>query len=167
MMPASLADQGLSLRTEEVWDDAFLLALYRSTREAEMALFGWSEEQKHLFIAQQFEAQRRHYRQTMAGCSFDVIERRGAPIGRLYVEERESQLHIVDVALIPEERGHGIGTALLQGLIARAAAMNKAVGIFVEHANPAQSLYRRLGFVPLGDHGFYIEMTCPSPEAVS
>ena len=83
------------------------------------------------------------------------------PVGRLYLEERVTQIHITDIVLLPEMRGNGAGTAILEALIAFAHARGKAMGIFVEKFNPALRLYRRLGFVPIGDGEVYIEMDCP------
>lgn len=140
----------------------FLFRVYASTREQELAhAIGWSAEQKLAFLTQQFEAQRRHYRNFIPNCSYQVIERDGVPVGRLYLEERVTQIHITDIVLLPEMRGNGAGTAILEALIAFAHARGKAMGIFVEKFNPALRLYRRLGFVPIGDGEVYIEMDCP------
>ncbi|MDE2595706.1 MAG: GNAT family N-acetyltransferase [Sphingomonadales bacterium] len=158
-IPDPLARAGITLRPELPGDDAFLLALYRSTREHELAIVpDWDEGVKAAFIAQQFAAQRHHYRGTIENCAFDVIERNGTLIGRLYTQERQTQLHIVDIALVAGERGQGLGQALLEGLIAEAGRAGKAVGIFVEGFNPARRLYDRLGFQPIGEQGVYLEM---------
>ena len=53
---------------------------------------------------------------------FDVIEVDGAPAGRLYVDRRPGDLRIVDIALLPEFRGRGVGRRLLTDLQAQAAA---------------------------------------------
>jgi ribosomal protein S18 acetylase RimI-like enzyme len=162
-IPEKLARAGIGLRPEVPSDDAFLLALYRSTREHELAMLPhWDEAAKAAFIAQQFAAQRHHYRGVIENCSFDVIERKGAPIGRLYVQERQTQLHIVDIALMPEERGRGVGQALLESLIREASVAGKATGIFVESYNPARRLYERLGFTPIGEQSVYVEMERPA-----
>jgi GNAT superfamily N-acetyltransferase len=167
-IPEKLAHDGIALRPEMPSDDAFLVALYRSTREVELAMLPhWDEGARAVFIAQQFAAQRRHYRGAFENCSFDVIERKDAPIGRLYVQERETQLHIVDIALVPQERGRGVGQALLESLICEASAARKAVGIFVESYNPARRLYERLGFAPIGEQSVYVEMERPAGVAAS
>lgn len=132
--------------------------LYASTREQELAPVPWSVAQKQAFLANQFHAQRHHYRTQMTGCSFDILECRGVPVGRLYLEPRRSQLYIVDIALLPEWRGNGLGTAILEALQATAAASGKGVGIMVEKFNSALRLYRRLGFADIADHGVYLEM---------
>lgn len=164
-MPAALASQGYALRPERDADLPFLRALYATTRERELALLPWNAEQKNAFVTQQFEAQRLHYRKFFPRTAFDVIEHRGAPVGRLYVDIRDGHVHLIDIALLPQARGRGLGTALLTALqeFARDRAMGLA--LFVETYNPAQRLYRRLGFTPIADHGVQIEMEwLPAPQ---
>lgn len=156
-LPAALLSQGFALRPETEADIAFLMRLYASTRQEELAPVPWSAEQKAAFLAQQFDAQRRHYR-NYTDCAFDVIEHNGEPAGRLYLQAQRSRLHIVDVALLPEWRGRGAGAALLEGLQAAGRACGKGVSTFVEKFNPALRLYRRLGFAEIADHGVYLEM---------
>ena len=157
-LPAALLSQGFALRPETDDDIPFLMRLYASTREEELAPVPWSVDQKQTFLVSQFQAQRYHYRTQIAGCTFDVIEHRGEPAGRLYLEPRLSQLYIVDIALLPAWRGQGFGTAILAALQATAGAIGKGVGIMVEKYNPALRLYRRLGFTDIADHGVYLEM---------
>ena len=157
-LPAALLSQGFALRPETDADLAFLMRLFASTREEELAPVPWSEAEKQAFLAHQFQAQRHHYRTFIAGCAFDVIEQNGEPAGRLYLEVRRTQLHIVDISLLPDWRGRGVGTAILEALQAAGRASGKGVGIFVEKFNPALRLYRRLGFTDIADHGVYLEM---------
>ncbi len=157
-LPAALASQGLHLRPETDDDIPFLQRLYASTRAEELKVVPWSEEQKQAFLVDQFRAQRLHYRQHFKSCAFDVIERCGQPAGRLYLEPRGSRLHVVDITLMPEWRGQGIGTAILRALQESARAQGLRVGIMVEVFNPARRLYDRLGFVETANHGVYLEM---------
>lgn len=157
-LPAALLSQGFALRPETDADIAVLLRIYASTREEELAAVPWTDEQKQAFVAHQFHAQRTHYRKYFADCAFDVIEQRGTPTGRLYLQVRQTQLHIIDVTLLPEWRRRGIGTAILEALQETGRACGKGVGIMVEKFNPALRLYERLGFVPIADHDVYLEM---------
>jgi len=51
------------------------------------------------------------------------------------------------VAVLPEYRGQGVGTALLRALISRASALgHPAVSLSVDQRNPALRLYERPGF---------------------
>jgi ribosomal protein S18 acetylase RimI-like enzyme len=157
-LPAALLSQGFALRSETDADIPFLMRLYASTRERELAPVPWSAEQKQAFLASQFQAQRHHYRSYFSDTAFDVIEQHGAPAGRFYLQVRETQLHVIDIALMPEWRGQGIGTAIMKALQEAACACGKGVGIMVEKFNPALRLYQRLGFVPIADHDVYLEM---------
>lgn len=51
------------------------------------------------------------------------------------------------IATLPEARGAGVGTALLEALLARAQERWPAVALSVREENPAVRLYERLGFV--------------------
>lgn len=136
-------------------DLPLLERVYASTRKAELAQTDWSEEQKTTFLSFQFQAQHQHYRTHYYDAQFFVIERAGAPVGRLYLHWRKDELRIVDIALLPEARGHGLGNALLSALMTRAADEGKSVSIHVEQMNPAMRLYLRLGFEKIDEHGIY------------
>ncbi len=160
---AAGARASVCLRASEPSDRPFLLALYGTTREKELALVPWSAEQKEAFLRMQFEAQDRHYRQEFAAARFDIVERRGSPgkpIGRLYVDRRQDAIHVLDITLVPLERGRGIGTSLLTEILDQARSSGRIVSLYVEAENPAMRLYQRLGFRQVGDEGFYRFMVC-------
>lgn len=157
-MPAALAAQGYALRPERDDDIPFLRALYATTRDRELALLPWTAEQKAGFTDQQFGAQRFHYRKFFPATAFDLIERDGEPVGRIYTDIRVSHIHLIDIALLPPMRGRGLGTALIAALQGFACERAMGVALFVEAYNPAQHLYRRLGFAEIGEPGVQIEM---------
>jgi RimJ/RimL family protein N-acetyltransferase len=157
-LPAALLSQRFALRPETDADLPFLMRLYASTREAELAVTGWSADDKQAFCDSQFHAQRHHYRTYIPNCRFDVLECRDEAVGRLYLETRVTQLNIVDIALLPEWCGKGFGTAILKALMDTAARSGRGVSIFVEKFNPALRLYRRLGFGETRDVGIHLEM---------
>jgi ribosomal protein S18 acetylase RimI-like enzyme len=157
-LPAPLLSQGYALRPETEDDLPFLMRLYASTREAELAVTGWSPEQKQAFVASQFAAQRHHYRTYIPACRFEVLERQGEPVGRLYLDRGETRFHIVDIALLPAWCGQGIGTAILRALMETAERDGRGLSIFVEKFNPALRLYRRLAFTAIRDTEMHLEM---------
>ena len=146
------------LRPARAEDRDFLLRVYGSTREEELRLVDWSVEQKAAFVQQQFEAQDAYYREHYFPATFDVIEVDGTPAGRLYVARWEDEIRIIDIAILPEHRGRGTGTALLRALLAEAAEAGKRLSIHVELNNPARRLYERLGFAPVEERGVYVLM---------
>lgn len=136
----------------------FLLALYASTREDELAQVPWTQEQKAAFVHQQFWAQHRHWHENYADTSWDLIMVDGEPAGRFYVSRWRDDVRVVDISLMPGHRGTGIGTRLFRELFAEADASGRKVSIHVEVYNPARRLYERLGFVQAGDTGVYLLM---------
>ena len=155
-IPPVLSDKGFALRPETEADVPFLRRLYISTRWEELApLAEWTEAQKIAFLDSQFDAQRSYYLSHYASAAFDVLEAQGVPAGRLYLDRQADTLLIVDIALLPEWCGRGIGTALLEAMFAEARLSGKGVTISVEKFNPAQRLYRRLGFREYAESDVY------------
>lgn len=141
---------GLVTRAATDADMPFLCTLYGTTRADELAMTGWPEATKSLFVVQQFSAQHGEYVKRFADMERLVVERDGAAIGRCYVSMTGSTYHLIDIALMPEARARGYGASLLADLMACAAARGKSVTLSVLSDNPALRLYRRLGFAPTG-----------------
>lgn len=148
-------------------DRPFLVALYRSIREPELAHVPWDEATIAAFVEHQFAAQDAHYREHYDGATLDVIEVDGEAAGRLYVHRGERDVRIMDIALSPAFRGRGIGTELLRSLIAEADGSERTLSIHVEANNPARRLYERLGFREAGEHGVYVLMERPYVKTAS
>jgi ribosomal protein S18 acetylase RimI-like enzyme len=144
-----------ALRPETPDDEPFLLAVYAGTRDEELEQVAWTTGQRAAFVRMQFEAQRRCYRERYPRAAFSVIAVGGKDAGRLCVNRDASEIRIVDIALLPAFRGRGIGTRLLEALLAEARARGVPLRIHVEKFNRALGLYRRMGFVPLEDRGVY------------
>lgn len=64
----------------------------------------------------------------------------------------------LSIALLPDYRGQGIGTALLTALLDAADQRFSAVSLSVSHENPAQRLYARFSFTVVGDDGEALTM---------
>ena len=152
---------GVALRPAGDADRETLLRIYASTREQELAVVDWPAEVTQSFLRQQFEAQDHHYRQHYHGTRFDLVLLDGEPVGRFYVARWAAEIRIVDIALLPEARGHGLGTALLARLLAEADAAGLPVTIHVERENRARRLYARLGFRLAEDKGVYLFLERP------
>lgn len=136
-------------------DMPLLNRVYASTREQELRPVPWSDEQKREFLGQQFRAQHIFYQQQFPEADFLVIEYGEDPAGRIYIDRRTDEIRLVDIALLPQWRGSGIGSLLLRELMSEAADRSVPLRIHVEKNNPAMSLYRRLGFQAIEDQGVY------------
>ena len=148
----------LNFRSIQEKDFPFLKKVYRSTRENELSMTDWSEEQKSGFIDFQFNAQHAYYMNVYKDAEFQIIESGSTGIGRLYLWETEHQIRIVDIAILPEHRRKGIGSKILSDLIRQSELSGKKLNIHVEHFNPALRLYERLGFKKTDDTGVYLFM---------
>jgi ribosomal protein S18 acetylase RimI-like enzyme len=148
----------VALRPVEPGDEEFLYMVYASTREEELARTGWDEAQKAAFLRMQFDAQSSYYEEHFRGAEFSVILSDDHPVGRLYVARWQEEIRMVDIALLPEYRGMGIGTRLLNELISESEESGKPLSIHVERFNPALHLYERLGFRVVADKGVYLLM---------
>lgn len=139
-------------------DDGLLRRIYASTRADEMAMVPWSEAEKVAFVNGQFEAQHKYYQKVFPDAEFSIVEKGGEPIGRLYIDRRKDEHRLIDIALLPEHRGKGIGASLMRGVLDEARQAGKRIRIHVEQNNPAMHLYRRLGFEKVEDQGVYFLM---------
>ena len=162
MLPTLLGDDSSSmsihLRVVDVADEDFLFSVYASTRADEMARVDWTAGQQEAFLRMQFRAQTQFYIENYPGAEFQVIMLNGQPIGRLYIHKRENEIRIMDIALLPEFRGQGIGLRLLRDILKQGKNLNLPVTIHVEQFNPALRLYQRMGFRPKEDKGVYLLM---------
>jgi ribosomal protein S18 acetylase RimI-like enzyme len=149
------ARAGLRFRPIAEDDLPFLYQVYASTRIEELAPVPWSDAQKAAFLTMQFRAQHADYQRNFPGADWLVVARAGVPVGRLYVGRGERAHSVIDIAFLPEHRGHGLGTAVMRDLMDEAGQAGKALSIHVEKFNPAMHLYRRLGFRTVEDKGVY------------
>ena len=160
----------IALRPATPDDVPFLFRVYASTRREELAPVPWDDATKAAFLWQQFTAQYAHYRAHYTGTAYDVVLLDGEPVGRLYLARWTREIRVMDIALLPEHRGAGIGGRLLAGVLAEGDATGRRVSIHVERNNPALRLYARLGFRPVADRGVYLFLerdpgAPPDPDA--
>jgi ribosomal protein S18 acetylase RimI-like enzyme len=156
---------GITLRPITAEDMAFLYRVYASTREEELAQVNWDAQQKEAFLRMQFDAQHKHYKESYPKASYHIVLHDGVAIGRLYVDRNENDINIIDIALLPEFKGKGIGKKLLKDVEDEAVKAGKPIRIYVEKFNRALRLYQRLGYGVTGDSGVYLEMMWVPPTA--
>lgn len=155
-----LADgRRVALRPVAPEDEEFLLRVYASTREEELAQVSWDDGQKEAFLRQQSAAQRREYDAHYPDAEYDVILLEGSPVGRIWISRSEAEIHLLDIALFREAQNCGVGTALLRALIEESERTNRKLThtVFILN-NDALRFYQRLGFVVVEDIGAYLIM---------
>ena len=149
----------IQLRPVEEKDTAFIEVVYRTTREIELNYTNWSEHQKDAFISMQSAAQLADYKTKCPDAIFQVIIYNKKDVGRFFTCETENDIHLLDISLLPEFTGKGIGTSLLRRLIQRSNKVQKKISLHVEPSNPALKWYQELGFIHIKDNGrfYYME----------
>ena len=140
-------------------DEAFLFALYASTRRDEMAAWGWGAAQQEMFLRLQYHALQQRHAAERDRSDHQIILRDEVPVGRLLVVRSADEIRLADIALLPEHRGQGIGAALIGGLQDEAASRGLPLRLHVARDNhEAARLYQRLGFIITGDTGSHFKM---------
>jgi ribosomal protein S18 acetylase RimI-like enzyme len=138
--------------------DALLLRLYVCQREQEVRALGWDAEQCRLFLALQWRARNASYAARYPDAVDQIVMSSDLPVGRILTAETPRALHLVDVALLPECRKHGLGSQLLRDLQRACARKAQTIVLYVACDNPARRLYARLGFVVVGEDQMYMRM---------
>ncbi len=144
-------------------DLALVRALFASSREAELAHLPAEGDVRTGFVDLQLRARDQHRDATRPGAVLGIITVDDIAVGQLDLHRNGDAVEVLEVALVPGLRGHGLGTSLLGHLVAGAAAEGSAVRLHVEPVNPARHLYERLGFVVTGTEGRHLAMERPAP----
>src|SRR5260370_30249658 len=148
----------ISRRAVRPDDQEFQFRLYASTRQAEIAMYGWNSAQQEAFLRMQFAAQQNWYGAAYAQATWQIIEIDQMPAGRMIVLRGEDAITLVDISLLVQHRGQGIGGSLVQELLEQAREANLPVRLQVLKTNPAARLYQRLGFIKTGEDEMYLQM---------
>lgn len=111
------------------------------------AVYGWDDVIQRSFFEKGFQPD-----------VIRVIEEDGQMIGMYELQDREDDLYLARMEVAPEWQGRGIGSGLLQEMISYANNCNKPLRLQVFKINPAQNLYRRMGFVDTGETETHIQM---------
>jgi len=137
--PRSTPDFRLRCATSD--DYRFALALYLDGSRQLLERIGRWDENRIVF----------RFRRGFKASESRIIVVAGRDVGWMQVVDGATSLHLRQIHLVPEFRGLGIGSGLIEELLARATALQKAVTLDVMHGNPARALYERLGFVRTGE----------------
>jgi GNAT superfamily N-acetyltransferase len=152
-----LSNNSLTLRPALPEDEAFLYAVYASTRAEEAALLG-DAARIEAFLRMQFDMQTRAYRMQFPRADYSVIMVGDEPVGRFIVWRTDAEIRVIDIALLPEHRGAGYGEILMRRMLAEAEQTGKPLRLQVDRFNRARRLYDRLGFVQTGETGTHFQM---------
>jgi ribosomal protein S18 acetylase RimI-like enzyme len=137
------------LRPANESDREFLYTLHCTTMRLVIEqTWGWDEEW-----------QRRDFDRRFRSYAASVIELEGAAVGGVLLDRTPVGVDIVELQILPEYQGKGIGTSVVRSVIEDAAHEGFPVTLSVVHANGrAKRLYERLGFQVTASEEPFIRM---------
>ncbi len=148
----------ITTRAASKQDDAFLFGLFQAVRLPEFAHAGLAGVQLDLLMNIQYAGQMQTYGAEYPGGD-EIVLLDGEAIGRIWLYRGTAEHHLVDIALMPEYRNRGIGTALLQDAIAGARAAGVRLRCSVAATNPGSlRFHQRLGFLVAGRDELYYDL---------
>ena len=144
----------------------FLFRVFASTRQ-DITFSTIPEQQKQMLMQQQFQAQTLHYAKEFGSADFLIVMQGKAQIGRLTVNRSDDEIRVVDIAILPEWRGKGIGTKIISDLLNEGHVSDKPVRLHAEKAQRVVDFYKRLGFVVVNELEMHFFMECtPSGKLI-
>ena len=126
-----------------------LFALHRVTmRDVIARTWGWDEAW-----------QRAHFDARFDPAHVSIVIAAGRDAGVLWLESRPAEIYVAEIQIAPEMQGRGLGSAVLGGVIAAAAARGACVTLQVLEINEgARRLYERLSFYVTGENDRHVQM---------
>ena len=95
--------------------------------------------------------QRNTFQQHFNPAECQIIAYQGRACGVVSVLERETEVFLKFIEVLPDYQNQGIGTAVIKSILEEAQHSGKPVSLQVLKVNPARSLYERLGFLNTGE----------------
>jgi GNAT superfamily N-acetyltransferase len=126
-----------------------------------LAAWAWDPSIREPLLKMQIQGQRATYRSQFPGAENGIILFEDRAIGRMLVDRGAEFDTLVDIVIVKDKRGAGIGTELLRALCAKADLAHRAIRLQVQSTNRARILYERLGFRTIEDAQVLLEMERP------
>lgn len=140
-------------------DNQFLYEVYASSRMAEVNGWHWDEQQKQQFLQMQYQIQETSYKHNYLNLETEIIIHENKRVGRLLLADLMNKLIIVDLTILPQFQGKGIGTKILLDTQDKAKSQGKNIQLSVNRCNiRAKILYERLEFQEVERTDMYVFM---------
>lgn len=138
---------------EDLWREIF----YDSVRKHFESL-NLPENELSNLLEFQFQSQSIDYQKNYPQASNYIIVYKNEPAGRVISSTEHNDLHIIDMAVLSEFRGQGIGTKIFEDFFEQSRRTKLPIRFYVEKINPAFRLYERLGFKIVADVTSHFQM---------
>jgi len=136
------------LRKATISDFGFIFRVYRTTmKEYIEQIWEWDDG-----------AQRQHYEQSFSADDYKIIQLDNDDIGVVSMLPMDEYDFLARIEIMPDYQNQGIGTAIMQSLIEHAKETKHPIMLRVFKINPAQNLYKRLGFQTMRQDDIHYDM---------
>jgi ribosomal protein S18 acetylase RimI-like enzyme len=143
----------LELRAAATSDREFFWEVHRTALRAVVeATWGWDEA-----------FQRRYFNERFTTTERFVVGVDGVDVGVVHFTAKEDHVFLGSVALLPEHQGRGLGTDLVNMVLAEGRRRSLPVRLQVLKVNRARKLYERLGFEAYGESDTHVLMQRAAP----
>ncbi len=134
----------ITLRPATRADNEFCYQLHKAAMgDYVAAIWGWDEKVQRGFHTRAFKPRR-----------WQIITANGADVGMLSVEYRPDEIYLARIEILPGRQGKGIGTRIINALLAEARGRDQDLVLDVLVVNErARALYQRLGLTEVTPGG--------------
>ena len=143
----------LEKRTATQADYAWLFELKKASMGGYIdEVYGWNDADQEVYFKRDFFPE-----------EITIITIDGVDAGMHVVEKEERGYFLRRIEVHPDFQGRGIGSAVIQDILDRARSEEGRVRLMVFRINPAQQLYKRLGFEIVRETKTHYEMVWSNP----
>ena len=136
----------ISARPQTPADADFIEDLVIAVRENELGYRELPPTERNKLLREQNHLQLAHYLRVYPQAHYSIIEADKKPIGRLYVDQSPTHIHIVELSILPDFQGHGIGKTYVESIMAESIRTKVPITLSVTKDNSALRFYEKLGF---------------------
>ena len=138
----------VAFRAVDDGDDALIRRLFADSRAADFAHLPGTDAAVQAIVDLQFRAHSLMLATQFPDAMHEVITAGGIAVGRIVTASVPGGIRVVDIALLAEHQGRGLGSAALSALLDHADETNQAVELSVWGLNEsAIRWYLRFGFI--------------------
>ena len=139
-------------------DEEFLFHLFTQTFGAQLINSGLPEELVAPLVEKQFQAKEVAYHNDYPEALHSIIKLDVCAVGQIRVNRGPEEIRLVDISVLPEHQGKGIGRKVIKALLRSAEKERMPVTLTVERRSPARLLYEHLGFEVVKKNSVYYFM---------
>jgi ribosomal protein S18 acetylase RimI-like enzyme len=148
----------LTLRPARADDEEFLFRLFSTVYGEKLQPVLLDAEEKNRLLGLMYQGFTQHYN-SLAGASDDrLVLLDNQSIGRMILIQMREEIRLAELAILPQYRSRGIGSALVSQVQTESRMSKRPVRLQVARFDRVLRLYERLGFHRISAAGPYLHL---------